>query len=264
MKFTTRSKATKETGLSYMGQVNSSAKIVKNQKYGVQTYIIYLAPANMSGYNVCPMASTYCIDLCLNRSGHNGDMAREVEGSYSKIDLARIAKTKLYYENRLYWVEWVISEIKAHKAKAEKDGDQFSVRINGTSDISLDMMKNADGLNLLELFPDIQFYDYTKVYRRLELTKTYSNYHLTFSFSGTNMIECMNALGDGYNVAMVFEKELPRTFAGYKVVNADESDLRYLDEKNVICGLKFKRVRGKRDISSSPFVIKKDNMFCEW
>ena len=78
------------------------------------------------------------------------------------------------------------------------------------------------------------------------------------------MPECINALAAGFNVAMVFEKQLPATFAGYTVINADDSDLRYMDEKNVICGLTFKRVRGKKDISQSPFVIKKEDKFCKW
>ena len=263
MNYKNRAQATKQTGLSYLGSVNSSAKILKNKKYGVQTYIIYLAPAQSSGYQVCPMASEFCIDLCLNASGQN-TMSPIVEGNKSRIDMARIAKTRLYFEHRLFWVNWCIAEIKAHKAAAEKKGDLFSIRINGTSDLGIDMMRDESGNNLFELFPDVQFYDYTKVYKRLELTKKYSNYHLTFSYSGTNMPECINALNAGFNVAMVFEKQLPVTFAGYTVINADDSDLRYMDEKNVICGLTFKRVRGKKDISKSPFVIKKEDKFCKW
>jgi hypothetical protein len=258
--FKSISQAKKATKLSYLGGVNTSAKIEKNAKLNVLTYIIYLAPSNMSGYNVCPMASEYCISLCLNESGHNS-MAKE--GELSTIDIARIAKTKLYYENRPYFSAWTIAEIRSYKEKANKLGMGFSVRINGTSDLSPETI-TQDGKNVLEIFPDVQFYDYTKIPKRLALTKIYPNYHLTFSFSGTNMVDCMNALSDGYNVAMVFEKELPRTFAGYTVINADESDLRYLDGSGVICGLKFKRVRGKKDISKSPFVIKRDSTFCEW
>jgi len=56
----------------------------------------------------------------------------------------------------------------------------------------------------------------------------------------------------GGNVAIVFRKELPETYKGYKVVNGDEHDLRFLDPQNVIVGLKAK---GKAKIDFSGFVL---------
>jgi hypothetical protein len=260
MKFKSIGTAKKITGLAYLGSCNSSAKIVKNQKYNVSTYIIYLAPAKLSGYNVCPMATggdgitLGCIDGCLNFSGHE-KISNMTDTGYSKITNTRIKKTKMFFEHRTFFVDWTIAEIKKYKAAAERKGEQFSVRINGTSDLSIETMRNKEGKNLLELFPDVQFYDYTKVFNRLPLTKKYPNYHLTFSYSGANMVQCLAALADGYNVAMVFNKALPDTYMGYKVVNADDSDLRYLDEKNVICGLVFKKVRNKTANVNNTFVV---------
>ena len=57
---------------------------------------------------------------------------------------------------------------------------------------------------------------------------------------------------NGMNVAVVFRKELPATYLGRKVINGDETDLRFLDEKNVIVGLKAK---GKAKKDTSGFVV---------
>jgi hypothetical protein len=100
------------------------------------------------------------------------------------------------------------------------------------------------GKNIFEIFPDVQFYDYTKNYLRFDKVLP-SNYHLTFSRSETNGDKAMELLSRGVNVAIVFDK-LPETYGGFKVINADETDLRFLDEKGgVICGLKYKKMTGK-------------------
>ena len=259
MKFSTISNAKKQTGLSYLGSVNSSAKIIKNAKYNVMTYILYLAPARQSGYNVCPMATggdgktLGCIDACLAESGH-GRISPLNNLGVSKISQSRIKKTKLFFEERDFFITWLVAEIQKYYCEAKNKGMLFSVRINGTSDLNIETVKTSTGRNILQIFPDVQFYDYTKVFNRLELCEKYPNYHLTFSYSGSNMVQCLQALKYGYNVAMVFNT-LPAEYMGYKVVNADDSDLRYLDEKNVICGLKFKKVRTKNVNVNNSFVI---------
>ena len=65
--FVNRSQATKLTGLSYVGSVNSSSKIEKGAKYNYNTYVIYLNPYKNLFGNVCPKALT-CVDACLNTS----------------------------------------------------------------------------------------------------------------------------------------------------------------------------------------------------
>jgi hypothetical protein len=79
-----------------------------------------------------------------------------------------------------------------------------------------------------------------------------SNYHLTFSRSETNHEKAMELLKRGINVAMVFDK-LPNTFEGFEVINADLDDLRFLDKKGVICGLKYKKMTGKGANNSEAF-----------
>ena len=151
----------------------------------------------------------------------------------------------------------------AHKTAAEKKDLKFSVRLNGTSDIAPQLFAIGDK-TLFDLFPDTQFYDYTKVFNRVQLTKTYKNYDLTFSYSGENWDECVNALDMGVRVAMVFEKRLPKKYKGIEVVNADYTDLRYLDPKNVICGLIQKKVRTKIVIEDQNFIISDNDPNCEY
>lgn len=250
LKFKTLSAASKETGLSYLGATASSAKIAKGLKYNEETYILYLAPANQSGYEVCPMRTPECTNACLHESGHNRiDISNRITNS-------RIKKTKLFFENREFFMEWLVAEITKHKLAVAKAGRRFSVRLNGTSDIEPTLFRH-NGKTLFELFPDVQFYDYTKVAKRFRLLEKYTNYDLTYSFSGDNLNQCIELLKTKRGrVAIVFEgKRLPETFMGYKVIDGDKYDMRYLDEQGVITGLRFKHVRNKVDLKSNRFII---------
>jgi hypothetical protein len=115
-------------------------------------------------------------------------------------------------------------------------------RLNGTSDLAWEKYTIGDQ-NIFELFPDVQFYDYTKVLGRK--VQKYKNYHLTFSAADGNDTDVEKAVAAGMNVAMVFDK-LPETYMGRPVFNADETDLRFLDPAGVIAGLKAKG-RAKKD-----------------
>ena len=99
-------------------------------------------------------------------------------------------------------------------------------------------------MNILEIFPDITFYDYSKVADRVKLLNVYKNYDLTYSYSGYNWDICQEMLNNNIRVAVVFKK-IPETFMSYAVINGDKNDLRYRDTKGIICGLKYKRVRQK-------------------
>jgi len=122
-------------------------------------------------------------------------------------------------------------------------------RLNTTSDISWEIFE------IFSQFPKINFYDYTKIQKRaLKFAggEYPPNYHLTYSLNEDNYDKAMEVLARGGNVAVVFRKELPQTFKGYKVINGDEHDLRLLDEKNVVVGLKAK---GKAKTDTSGFVM---------
>jgi len=251
MNFKSISQSKKDTGLSYLGMVNNSTKHEKAFKYDELVYTLYLAPAKSSGYEVCPMRTEFCTKLCLNESGRN-----KMDTKKNTINNSRIKKTKMFFEDREFFVRWMIDEIKNSKKKSKLLGYSFSVRLNNTSDISPEMfwIKQDDGTtkNILQLFPDVQFYDYTKVPSRINLTKKYKNYDLTFSYSGHNLNECHTMLNNNIRVAVVFNK-VPTEFWNRKVIDGDLYDMRYKDKKNVIVGLKYKRVRNK--LTKNKFVI---------
>jgi hypothetical protein len=251
MEFKSISQAKKLTGLSYLGMVNNSTKHEKAYKYDELVYTLYLAPAKMSGYEVCPMRTKECTQLCLNESGRN-----KMDTKENKINQSRIKKTKLFFEDRQFFMRWLIEELSIAKNRAENEGLHFSVRLNNTSDLSPESFYlDIDGTkkNILELFPETQFYDYTKVPKRVELVKKYKNYDVTFSYSGNNLQDCISMLNNNVRVAVVF-KEVPDKFWGRKVINGDMYDMRYRDDRDVIVGLKFKRVRNKL-VDTNKFVI---------
>ncbi len=252
MEFKSRAKAKVETGINYLGSVSMTTKHAKSYKYDELTYSLYLAPAKLSGYEVCPMRTKECTALCLNESGMNRMNMKD-----DMITKGRIKKTKLFFEHREYFMKWMISEIIAAKNKAEKLGYRFSVRLNNTSDISPESFYlDVDGKkkNILQLFPTVMFYDYTKVPKRSELVKKYTNYDMTFSFSGENFTDCVNMLDNGIRVAVVFKKNLPETFWGKQVIDGDLYDMRYKDKGGIIVGLKYKTTR-KRPDKNSKFVV---------
>lgn len=255
MKFINRSQAKKQTGLSYIGNINSSAKMVKNQKVSNNyTYVIYLAPATTSGYNTCKYSTPECRMGCLNNSGR---VKVEDFSGKNTIRNARIKKAKLFFEHQEFFMNWVVAEIKSYQAKAKRDGYDFSVRLNGTSDIDWTEIR-LNGQTIFEIFPDVQFYDYTKNFRMYnkQLPK---NYHLTFSYSGRNEKKSLELLSKGFNVAVVFNSpEFPKKWNGYKVINGDLTDYRPLDGNGVVVGLKYKEMTNKElneKLLNSCFVV---------
>lgn len=249
MIYKNRSQASKETGISYLGSVNLTAKHNKAYNYNELTYALYLSPADTSGYEVCPLRTKECTLACLHESGLN-----KIDTKLNKINKSRVAKTKLFFENREFFMRWMIDEIKAAKEKAARQDSRFSVRLNNTSDLSPESF-TLDKKNILEIFENDQFYDYSKIYSRINLARKYKNYDLTFSYSGINKEECLKALKiDNTRVAVVFKDQIPETFWDYEVINGDEYDMRYYDPTNIIVGLKFKEVRNEIDFENNLFL----------
>lgn len=216
----------------------NNAKTIKGEKLGYMTYILYMSPftANSKGINVCSHASKGCADSCLVGSGFGG--------MYENVNKGRVAKTEYFLSSRVEFLHQLKSEIEKAIAK-NKDKAIVTFRLNGTSDLPYEKYKVFDNgtKNIFEMFPDVQFYDYTKNYLRFDKVLP-SNYHLTFSRSETNEAKSLELLKRGFNVAMVFDK-LPTEYQGFEVINADNDDLRFLDPKGVICGLKYKKMTGK-------------------
>lgn len=257
MEFSTIGKAMKQVGVSYLGSVNKSAKLEKNGKVSKQyTYGIYLAPASTSGYNVCQSSTPECRMGCLATSGR---AAMEIVAGKTKISNCRVNKTKLFFENQEFFMQWVIAEMTKYQTQATKDDFGFSARLNCTSDIDWAHVY-VNGKTIFELFPNAQFYDYTKIPTKFHMKP--ENYHLTFSYTGRNGSIAQRLLKQGFNVAVVFDtlkgQALPETFMGYKVVDGDLTDYRPNDGKGVIVGLRFKRIadqEAQKEVIKSDFVV---------
>jgi hypothetical protein len=220
----------------------ANTKIKKGEKLGYQTFGIHLAPASLSGFNVCKDASAGCAAACLNTAGM---------GAFSNVQKARIEKTRLFFKNKIAFMGKLVREIIAAIKSAEKRGLKAAFRLNLTSDLPWEKIK-VQGVSIFDMFPEMTFYDYTKSSERMtaflagEMPK---NYHLTFSRSETTpdaLVE--SVLKSKGNVAIVFRKTLPKKWKGFKVVNGDESDVRFKDPKGVIVGLVEKGM-AKKDLT---------------
>ncbi len=216
-------------------------KLLKGEKKGYLSFVLHLAPADLSGKEVCPKRTAGCTAACLNTAGRGGIFKKGE--TTNKIQEARIRRTKLFFENRPQFFSDLISDIQSAIRYAAKKGLTPVIRLNGTSDIAWEKY------DIIQSFPDVQFYDYTKV--RGRKVSHLKNYHLTFSKADGNDMDVRLALNAGMNVAVVF-KVVPSTYLGRKVINGDETDLRFLDDKNVIVGLKAK---GKAKKDATGFVV---------
>lgn len=227
--------------------IDSNPKVMKGNKLGYLTAILHLAPASLSGFNLCAHSTPGCRAACLNTAGRGGMFK---EGGTNTIQEARKRKSRDFKTDEVGFLKQLHKEVKAFVAKAGRNGVVPCVRLNGTSDILWEKVKH-EGKTLMEHFPSVQFYDYTKYPKR---NHGLANYHLTFSLAENNDAKACVALANGVNVAVVFavarSKPLPTTFAiggkSFPVVNGDETDLRFLDPKGVIVGLRAKG-RARKD-----------------
>ena len=179
--------------------IDKNAKTVKGQKEGYRTAILYLAPSTQSGFQVCPMASEGCKKACLYTAGH---------GAFSNVQQGRINKTRWFMQDRQSFLTQLKKEISNHIKNCDKKGYIPCVRLNGTSDIS---WENYD---IIQAFPNVQFYDYTKIYKRAlkYVNGQYpSNYHITYSLNEDNKKEAFEILKLRGNISAVFRKYLPKT-----------------------------------------------------
>jgi len=225
-------------------------KVLKGMAQGYNTYILHLAPADLSGYETCPKRTLGCTAACLNTAGRGG-MFKRGENT-NVIQQARIRKTKMFFENRVEFMTTLVKDIELAIKQSKKMELVPVFRLNGTSDLSwekYEVVRNGQLFrNIFTAFPEVQFYDYTKVLGRK--VKEYSNYQLTFSAADGNDSDVLKAMNEGLNVAVVFgiKKTLPMPvdYLSRPVFNGDESDLRFLDPKGVIVGL-YAKGKAKKD-----------------
>jgi hypothetical protein len=169
---------------------SNNAKTVKGEKKNYKTFIMYLSPftLNSKGVNLCPMASEGCANACLFESGFGG--------MYQNVKNGRMEKTEFYLSNRIGFLDKLVDEITKLEAKYKDSEYTLAIRLNGTSDISFEKQITSNGKTIFDTFKNIQFYDYTKNYKRFD-KKLPDNYHLTFSLSETNFDKAIELLGRG-------------------------------------------------------------------
>lgn len=222
--------------------------------------VLYLAPHKAGGRgNVCADATDACIEGCLGFYSGRADIIKKGETTNAIRD-ERIRRTQLFFDNVDAFLGLLYKDTAKHIARCAKANKLPAERLNGSSDVPWERVAPE----MFETFNNVQFYDYTKL-APSKRPNVPANYHLTHSFSGFNIPDCLEALNIGRNVAVVFRltpsQEMPQffrdidpshPFADFPIIDGDIHDQRFLDPKNVIVGL---RAKGRLRKQRSAFVI---------
>ena len=241
------------------GNTKTAKTALKHQQYRIVS--LALAPAyEGKGISTCPNASNSCRAACVG--GENVGLA----GIFASIMQARIAKTEFLRTDRAGFVRQLCDEIGEEQRKAEAEGQVLACRLNTFSDIPWELEKYS----IPQQFPEVTFYDYSKLYFRSGLWgKGYSlpsNYHICFSWTEdpVDQRDCLQLLLAGFSVSMVFanhgayagnaalRQDIPKRWIieghRFEVYDGDSSDLRIpgIDPgpsrsgRGRICGLRLK------------------------
>lgn len=233
--------------MSFKGKLiacGNNAKTIKGDGSEYLTAIMYMLPWKSAGINVCPMAEVAaCVDGCLNSAGR---------GQMNSVQAARARKTEWFAKDRDGFMRQLVDDVQRFIKYCAKKNIQPCVRLNGTSDIRWENIK-VDGVSLMDMFPQVQWYDYTKISNR----KVPANYHLTFSYSAANPLYAKHvkqALLNRMNIAVVFRHKvsIPKRFLGLPTIDGDRDDLRFLDPRDSIVALYAK---GSAVRDNSGFVV---------
>lgn len=234
----------KTEGLPYrtiLGE--SSAKTIKGEKIGYLTGIVYLVPDE----KLCPFAiMAGCFNPCLKSAGR---------GAFNSVQKARAEKTEFFKENQRAFMLSLCADVWSLARKADRLALIPLVRPNGTSDIPFENIL-IDGKTIFQMFPLVQWYDYTKHPSRNLDGKTAGNYDLTYSFSAiTPKPISIKGLTNPANkrTAVVFYKrsEIPDTYRGWRVIDGDDTDVRHIEPSRVVVALYAK---GKAKHEKNGFV----------
>ena len=240
--------------------VGTNAKTIKGDGSEYLTAILYMTPYKImvdgKSFNSCAMAKqASCIDACLYTAGR---------GAFNNVQTARQRKAEWFYRDRDSFMKQLYEDIKKFQTYCRKRNIQPCVRLNGTTDIrwelilhKIELQYKTDAKNIFEWFPNVQFYDYTKIANRK--CKDIPNYHLTWSYSNANPEYAKlldKALEQGMNAAVVFRsnfiKVVPKCWhkwKGYPVIDGDSDDLRFLDPKGGHIVALYAKGKAKKDTS---------------
>ena len=219
--------------------LSTNMKLIKDKLAGYDVTGIQLAPANIGGYEVCASRSKGCTKACIYVSGR---------GRFTATQIARIKRKLLFFQYKNTFKSQLIKEITAFVKKCAKNNVKPAIRLNVFSDLPYERIFPE----LFTMFPQVSYYDYTKIKSRLDKSKLPSNYHLTFSRSeDTSDNEVLEIIKAGFNVAIPFnckKHQLPKSFLNIPVIDGDLSDIRFLDNQASIVGLS---VKGDNDVRKS-------------
>ena len=226
-------------------QLNEKWELLRELYKGTITGGVSLAPNDQNGLGVdlCGGNSTpFCRNDCLFIQGR---------GRMDSVSSARIKKAQYFIKENKKFVAQLVSELNAMERRATKLKLKPCVRLNVITDIKWENIKYK-GSTLFELFPNIEFYDYTKNWKRD--VSHIPNYTLTYSKKETiNNKRIPNMTDKNKNVAVIFRHSIPDTFEGTKVINGDVHDLRFLDTTGVIVGLTAKGTLKKANAENYVF-----------
>ena len=236
--------------MAFRGKLIASgadAKTIKGNGDKYETAIMYMQPWKSSGINVCANAEIAgCIDGCLFTAGR---------GAMNTVQASRAKKTAWFASDRDGFMAQLVVDVTKFVKYCAKQGVTPVIRLNGTSDIRWERIAIDDYANIFDMFPTVQWYDYTKIANRK--IDNVSNYHLTFSYSEANPLykkQIEIAKAKGMNMAVVFRSvdAIPHHFMDRPVISGDADDLRFLDPDGVVVSL-YAKGRAKKDTSG--FVI---------
>ena len=244
------------TNYNFIGNLiraGGDAKTIKGNDSGYLTAIMYMTPYKTLGHNLCPMAETAgCLEGCLNTAGR---------GSMNSVQKGRARKAQWFIKDRAAFMAQLVKDLARFENYCTKRDLKPAIRLNGTTDVRWELIRFkgvVDGVEIdqtiFDMFPNITFYDYTKIANRRNLP---NNYHLTFSYSATNATYLKQvdiAKANGLNIAVVFrnKENIPNEFIGLPTIDGDKTDLRFLDPKQSIVALYAK---GKARKDNSGFVV---------
>ena len=232
--------------MAFRGKLIASgadAKTTKGNGDKYETAIMYMQPWKSAGINVCANAEIAgCIDGCLFTAGR---------GAFSNVQQSRAKKTAWFAADRDGFMAQLIVDVTKFIKYCLKQSVTPVIRLNGTSDIRWERIPIGEYASIFDMFPDVQWYDYTKIANRK--CDDISNYHLTFSYSAANPLYAKQvkiAMDKGLNMAVVWRSVsvIPDNFMGRNVVSGDADDLRFLDPKGVMVSL-YAKGRAKKDTS---------------
>lgn len=216
---------------------NGNTKLVKTSK---GQDILLAGLSMMPTRELCPSSkAAECFEDCIKNSG--------LAAVFTSVNEARQRKTDWFLEDQEGFLIRYKRELTNLIKLAKKHGKQPVVRSNVFSDVAW------EELGIPQAFPEIFWYDYTK--RAARIGNTPDNYELMFSYSGApkyqKQVEI--ALQTDVPIAVVFKNGMPKEFLGREVIDGDKSDLKNLQARNKVVGLKLKGNEAKK--SNSPFII---------